>query len=353
MTAAAIGNLIYLFGGVGINGSESILDVSDDLWVFDTAALSWNRVANSYPWPAPRRCPGWTRDGDRLLLWGGSGVTVGTNNVPTHNFLNDFWQFLPGKDTWQQIRETNSHDPAPTDQEYDAATPVPRYTPVFQSVEKGLFLYGGYTEDRLGKRKLNDVWINKNAQWNPIPLCGHQGYKEGAKWPGTRYGSMSTADLSKVYVCGGFSDEGDHNDLWQFDLASQEWRLLVPDHDASLYAPSPRYCAAFAFYQDKLFLFGGRSRRYPKLNFNDLWMFDLKQRKWSQIHDNRLPHRYDAGAEYPGYHAKSAAAIVGSEWYIWGGEGLHGHVSDFWRLKLDSLYWEQIQPARSDDPCFW
>ena len=100
-------------------------------------------------------------------------------------------------------------------------------------------------------------------------------------------------------------------------------------------------------------MFGGRSRKDPKANYNDLWCFDLGQEQWRCISPNRTPHRYDAAAAFPGYHAKSASAVIDRQWYVWGGEGLHGHVSDFWRFSFDTLEWQLLQAARPDDPRFW
>lgn len=351
MAATSHGSSIYFFGGVGATGTESILDVSADLWCFDADALSWRPIAHSSTiWPSARRCVGWTTEREHLLLWGGSGISVESDGVRKHNFLNDLWQFDPVAETWLLVRPTDDNRHTPIDD--GDPFPFPRYTPVFQSVGNELFLFGGYTEDRLGKRKLNDAWVRSSNHWQQVPFSAKTGYGVEADWPGLRYGSMATADEACVYVCGGFSDDGDHNDLWCFDMTSRQWHLLTPDHDSGT-APEARYCGAFARYARRLFLFGGRSRRFPKVNFNDLWMFDLDAKVWSRLSDNRSPHRYDSAAEFPGYHAKSSSAIVGQHWYIWGGEGLHGHVSDFWRFDFQKLEWQLIQTARPDDPVFW
>lgn len=349
MAAAAIGESIYFFGGVGAAGTESILDVSADLWSYDTAKRVWREIQSSGPWPSARRCVGWLALPQSLLLWGGSGISVGGDGRPRHNFLNDLWTFDPGGECWAMVRGTDDHQRAPGD--VSPAFPSPRYTPVFQAVDDVLFLFGGYTEDRLGKRKLNDAWVCGRDGWAEIPRQGEEGYTSSAVWPGLRYGSMSASDVTSVYVCGGFADDGDHMDLWRFDMANRHWQLLAPESGSRL--PEARYCAALTCYRRKLFLFGGRSRRFPKLNFNDLWEFDLDSGEWTMRSGNRSPHCYDGTADYPGYHAKASSVRVGASWYLWGGEGLRGHVSDFWRLHLDSLEWELLGPARSDDPVFW
>ena len=352
MAAASYEESIYFFGGVGANtGTESILDVSNDLWRFDTQALAWERIRETPPWPSCRRCVGWTTHKDRILLWGGSGIRDNGGRV-LYTFLNDLWGFSPANQTWEQCHDTDDHQQTPFEDRRRRIYPFPRYTPVFHSVGDKLFLYGGYTEDRLGKRKLSDTWIFQDNVWFEIPSVEPMGYSDGARWPGVRYGSMSTCDGSRVYVCGGFSDDGDHIDLWYFDMERQEWTLLAPDFRLQKF-PVPRYCASFSIYNGRIFLFGGRSRQNPKTNFNDLWTFDLSSDLWIKIHGNRAPHRYGKDAEFPAYHAKSAVAVIDSGWYIHGGEGLHGHVSDFWRFDLVRYQWELIQSARADDPSFW
>ncbi len=159
-------------------------------------------------------------------------------------------------------------------------------------------------------------------------------------------GTRSTCSSAGVFR------RGDHIDVWAYVDKNRSWKLLSPDRrdDAT---PSPRYCGAMSYRDGRLYLFGGRSRRYPKRNYNDMWLFDLSTSSWRLLEDNRSPHTYTKDALFPGYHAKSATATVGSRWYILGGEGLNGHVSDFWVLERDSLEWTLLQPARDDDPALW
>ena len=348
MAVTSIGESIYFFGGVGARGTESILDVSADLWCFDTKALSWREIDRSGLWPSSRRCVGFESKESDLLLWGGSGIASAEGGGHRHDFLNDFWRFNSIALEWELISDSQDHRSTPSGDEF----PFPRYTPVFHVSGDELFLFGGYTEDRIGKRKLNDAWIRSAGKWRQVPFYGKQGYFNGADWPGLRYGSMSAADAQNIYVCGGFSDEGDHIDLWRFDMARKCWGILSPDGVSSEF-PAPRYCAAFMLYEQKLYLFGGRSRAFPKLNFNDLWEFDLDSKRWSMVFDNRAPHSYGPDADSPGYHAKSSSVLVGDFWYLWGGEGIRGHVSDFWRFDLKLRNWQLLQSARRDDPIFW
>jgi hypothetical protein len=353
MAAVAMGSTLYFFGGVGANtGTESILDVSNDLWRFATNTMTWHEISRQGIWPSPRRCFGWRATADGLYLWGGSGLKIdGATGKTTYSFLNDLWWFEPQYERWTQLEESDNHEKCPL---LENTRPLPRYTPVFSEWQRNLILFGGYTEDRLGKRKMNDLWIRKSCgEWVEIIRDGgREGYDRYAAWPGLRYGSMSASLDGKLYICGGFSDGGDHIDLWELDCRNMRWRILSPDNDGTD-VPMKRYCAAMVCFDGAIYLFGGRSRRYPKLNFNDLWRFSLVTLRWEKIQDNREPHRYDHDAAFPAYHAKSAVTLSGHQVYLWGGEGIAGHVSDFWRLDLKNQEWELLQAARRDDPKFW
>jgi hypothetical protein len=320
------------------------------MWVFDTKSFGWAQIPVKDPWPAPRRCAGFTTIGVSLSLWGGSGVCQ-RKGIAEHNFLNDIWRFWPDKIVWELIQPSDEHRMTPFEDNKKKHHPFPRYTPVYQSVGKEIFLFGGYTEDRLGKRKLNDTWLYFDDLWTYVPEKNPQGYGSNAKSPGVRYGCMSASDGRYAYICGGFSDT-DLIDLWRFDMVSRQWELLYPNI-SSASIPSKRYSAAFVCYNQKLFLFGGRSRKYPKLNYQDLWIFDLVEGKWIEVAGARGLRADDSSVDWPPYHAKLASALVEDYWYIWGGEGINGHVSDFWRLNLNKFQWQLIQAARNDDPLLW
>lgn len=356
---------LYLFGGIGADGSESVLDVNNQLWQFDTEELSWYRIEETDTWPSPRRWPGWDAEGTTAYLWGGSGLRTPDPSEPnpnahitapddasvTYDFRNDLWKFEPAEAAWTRIEDSDDYR---TDEYVKRNRPQPRYTAVFHRFEGSLFLFSGKTQTAEYENViLGDVWIrDAEGEWEAVERGNAVlGTDVNADWPAARYGTMWAANEQAIFICGGYGEQ-DYNDLWRFDLETRDWQLLSP-HRASDDRHAPRYGSAFAYYDQTLYLFGGRSREYPKRNYNDLWEFDLTTREWSQLEENRSPHRYDESATYPGYHSKSANAVVGKYWYIWGGEGRHGHVSDFWRFNLETHEWQFIQPQRQDDPIFW
>lgn len=321
MACAPLGSALFFFGGVGANtGTGSILDVSDELWRFDVPASRWHPIERTASWPAPRRCVGWAPLGNGLVLWGGSGVEE-RDGGSAYTFLDDMWTFGT-EHGWSEL---------------DARGPTARYWPAFEAVGETMVLFGGYTEDRLGKRRLDDVWVFLDGRWE----------RRSARGPSARYGTASASDGDGLLVFGGASDDRDHGDVWRYD---GDWTCLRADGDDG---PAPRYCAALGLHDRSLLVFGGRSRRSPKENHNDLWRFQLDEGRWELLQPNRLPHRYDGSTPFPGYHAKAATAVLDRALYVWGGEGRNGHVSDFWRLDLDSLSWQLLESARADDPVLW
>ena len=351
MAMTALDDRLYLFGGVGAAGTESILDVANDLWTFTPDTGVWAQLpqAAGQPWPEPRRCCGFTASHGQIWCWGGSGITRDGDRT-THTFLNDLWSRSAQSARWEQLEASDDFRTSPL---ADGLRPEPRYTPAFHRVGTSLVLFGGYTEDRAGHRKMNDVWIysDHTRRWRRPPPDAPDGYQAGARWPGVRYGSMNAADDQMLYVCGGFADDGDHIDVWSWDLAAERWTMLSADGDGG--APRARYCAAMVCHQRALWMFGGRSRRHAKDNFSDTWRFDLDRRQWEQIEGAAAEHRYDGGAPRIAYHAKAASAMLGERWFVWGGEGLHGHVSDMWYFDFTAAKWSQVAAARDDDPRFW
>ncbi len=139
MAASAFGESIYFFGGVGSGGTDSILDVSNDLWCFNTADLTWRQIPYSEPWPGPRRCVGWLAYGNCLLLMGGSGISKASEEGVRYTFLNDLWRFIPSEERWELLRDTDDHLETPFDDNKNDLFPIPRYCAAFGIYKKKYF----------------------------------------------------------------------------------------------------------------------------------------------------------------------------------------------------------------------
>ena len=341
MTAAWVGEEIYVYGGVGKSRSESILDVSSDLWAFDPVRGAWRDIPHAQPWPSPRRCPGVVVDAHQILSWGGSGLTGTSGDGTKHTFDNDFWSFDTIQQTWRPLPQRAADSPL--------GIPAPRYFPVMEKAPTGLVLFGGYGEDAGVQHYFSDTWILQEEGWSDLTATKNQGSSEDVE-PSRRYGAASAIVDGSILMFGGFGGTRDLGDVWRFDPVHFSWTRLWAGVEED--GPAPRYSPAIAAFEGYLVIFGGRSRLSPKLNYSDLWTFDIERCRWQSITGHAEHSNYRL-ADVPAYHAKTAYCTGDSGLWILGGEGSEGHVSDFWRLDLPTMNWELIQSARPDDPIFW
>jgi hypothetical protein len=196
MAATAGDQKNYFFGGVGGNDSESIFDISNELWCFDTIALTWQQIPYREPWP--RRCVGWTVHDEDIVLWGGSGSHNTPENGMRYTFLNDFWCFVSSGNRWRLLRHTDDHLQTPFADFRQQHMPSPRYTPVFESVRQELFLFGGYTEDRRSTMipglSILHTMPNQQLQW--WANIGISGEEKGYMSMSAIFGGLTSSNRS-------------------------------------------------------------------------------------------------------------------------------------------------------------
>lgn len=342
MRAAKVKDDIFVLEGVGAKGTESILDVSNLLWAFNTISLEWHLVQCQGDRPSPRRYPGFVSQADRIVLWGGSGLKIRNGHAEGHTFESDLWHFSPERSQWTCVERSTSTS--------SSLHPAPRYFPVFENLGSEIVCFGGYGEENTEPRYFGDTWRLSNGKFEEVFSNRNSQHPPCLNQPAPRYGAMAAVFDGELYVFGGYDGSRDRSDLWRYSPVAREWSLIGVEEGG--YGPSARYSGAVASNSDSLVLFGGRSRKFPRNNFSDLWRFDIQTRQWHMITGHSSHSNY-RDADVPAYHAKSAYCSDGRSLWVLGGEGASGHVSDFWRLDLSSLGWELIHGARPDDPVLW
>ena len=253
--------------------------------------------------PPGVRFPSLSPDGTGgFLRFGGCGFSAGAVD-----FADTLWRW-DGR--WSRI-------PA------GEVGPAPRYTSAFVRRGSAFYLFGGNSQasDRRNTY-YGDLWVLEDGRWRLV-------HDEGLG-PGPRYGFGWVRCDDILYVFGGFDGEVDRNDLWALDLTSLSWTEMPA-------GPKARYCPALGVHEGRLVLFGGRSKTNPKVNLSDTWIFCDDWEEWD--------------GPSPGYHAKSAFATCPDGLWIYGGEGLRGHVSDTWRFGVDG--WSCLDAGIDGDPVLW
>ncbi|WP_297474459.1 kelch repeat-containing protein [Ferrovum sp.] len=241
------GNL-WLFGGYGYASSNSPGDLND-LWEYAPAAKTWTWVGgstqtNQFGSYSSTEIPGarlasvsWTDQSGNLWLFGGQGYA--TSGSPGE--LNDLWKYNPTTKTWVWIRGSSSTNQLST-LSGTAASPGARHDSVAWTDSTGnLWLFGGQGYAASGSLgELNDLWkfTPGTAQWtligsgNFLNQTGSYGTSQTSSptnLPGSRDSSVAWTDTSgNLWLFGGYGYDstgtlGELNDLWKFNLGTQQW----------------------------------------------------------------------------------------------------------------------------------
>ncbi|OAQ98277.1 hypothetical protein LLEC1_07343 [Akanthomyces lecanii] len=154
--------------------------------------------------------------------------------------------------------------------------------------------------------------------------------------PSGRYGHSLNILGSKIYIFGGQVEGYFMNDLAAFDLnqlqmANNRWEILLQS-DASPSIPAARTNHTVINYNDKMYLFGGTNGFEW---FNDVWCYDPKVNKWSQL---------DCIGYIPSRREGHAAALVDDVMYIFGGRTEEGSdLGDLAAFRISLRRWYTFQ----------
>ena len=303
------GNL-WLFGGYGYASSTTHGELND-LWKFNLGTRQWTWVggsnqinqSGSYS-PSSPQTPGarlasvsWTDSTGNLWLFGGQGYAASGSQGE----LNDLWKFNLGAQQWTWVKGSSSPNQLST-----TALPGARHDSVAWTDSMGnLWLFGGQgyaASNTLGE--LNDLWkfTPSTQQWtlirsgNFLNQAGSYGTPQTSSLtnlPGSRDSSVAWTDTSgNLWLFGGYGYDstgalGELNDLWKFNLGTQQWTWVNGSNLVSQlgsYGSQPgtrgmpgARSSANAWFSSgigasgSLWLFGGQEGSGNYLN--DLWQY--------------------------------------------------------------------------------
>ncbi|WP_165836437.1 Kelch repeat-containing protein [Taibaiella soli] len=330
---------LYLYGSHSTNLYETE-KYGADVWDYDPANHQW-RLLRSHEnvaiYNPPAVCgtkgvedslnnpgiraaaTGFTYD-NRLFLFGGYGFDA----VGNYGYLNDIWEYNVFTNNWEWVSGDSivntSQVTGPSGVFSSSAKPAGRTDAVSFYVNNLFYIFGGQTNiDRA-----NDLWAYNPATnewcWFKGGLnaqhgsYGIKGVASSTNWPGSRYGGMGWGLNGKLYMLGGYGDDGDPqlgsygllDDLWEYDLSSGLWKWLKGDLEfpftqagagfPSIYgtmgigsgSTSPGGIEYAARWTDdnKLFLLGGsgyNTDNYNPEELNTQWSYDPAANKWTWV----------------------------------------------------------------------
>lgn len=206
---------------------------------------------------------------------------------------------------------------------------------VLDSDHKQLILFGGETNifetdtTSFPKFKIHDdLWIFDigTKKWNQVEVKGDKPSKRAY------YASSYDPIRKGMWLHGGF-DGGMLGDLWFYDAEKQTWEKIVVD---SGLIPAPRDAHALYYNpnQDQLLLFGGLLDFNTLSISNELWAFDIKEKKWSKLPEGPKGR----------FLFCSAFELMQEQLFLCGGLGEGGAETDniLWKYDLKVNSWISI-----------
>ena len=299
---------LYVHGGFGG-------DVLSDLHSFDPAARAWTDLSgavNGTP-PAARFGHGFTSTGGNLYVHGGSSNS--------NNPLSDLHSLDPVAMAWAALSE-----------EVEGVPPTARYRHGFASVAAKLYVYGGQDDtDALSELRSFDpaamAWTDLSDTVKGIP-------------PTARGGLGFTSAGGKLYVFGGYTDNGLVNDLHVYDPAATAWANLSAVAEGA--APAVRYEHGFASAGGELYVHGGEDGDGNPLS--DFHSFDPAARVWTDL----------SGAVQgtpPTASYSHGFASAGGRLYVHGGVGENNNLlSDLHVFDPAAIVWKDLSGVAEGAP---
>ena len=294
--------------------------------------------------------------------------------------------------------------------------PGARYESTGWTDQNGNFwLFGGWGHDASGSTGyLNDLWsFNPSTRvwtWmggsSTVPCSSSLGVTNctgqtgmygtlktpaAGSIPGGRFGGTGWTDShGHFWLFGGYGvdstgEQGDLNDLWEFDPSTGEWTWMggqnkgVPTLDtedgfpgvfgslgvpAAANIPGGRYNAAsWSDSNGNFWLFGGTGQDVAGavVTLNDFWRFDLSTNEWTWMGGSNaidVTLGFQSGtygtlgvpseSNFPGSRTGAAAWTDGNGnlWMFGGnGGGSNGNLNDFWSYNPSTNEWTWMSGA--------
>src|SRR5436190_5075068 len=396
------GNLWLTFG-------EDTWNIYNELWKYNVSTNQWtwvrgnnltedifpatygvqgtSAVANK---PGGRYEAGYWNDGASFWLFGGTGRANTFSG-----YLNDLWRYNSSTNEWTWKKGANA-----ANQKSNYGTmgislvsnaPGGRLSMSTWKDNNGkLWMFGGsglgggYVEGYLNDLWKYDTvanqwtWIKGDSTVNDAGDYGSIGVPSASNKPGARINACTWTDVSgNLWLLGGEGYDnagisGKLNDLWKYDIATNQWTWIKGNDFANAYGyygvkgisgvdnmPSARTDhISWSDISGNFWLFGGNGYDTSgTLGYlNDLWKYNTTINEWTWIKgDNRKNVFGVYGTtgksgvlNKPGGRTKASGWIdINGIFWLFGGEGYAGSgsglLNDLWKYNQGTNQWQWVK----------
>ncbi len=221
---------VLVFGG-NTSGSAANVALDNEVWSYEVASDTWERLRTSGPKPAPRlmHTALYDTNRDRLIVYGGADENLFSNNA---RYFSDLWALDLQSLAWTQLADGA-----------DADVPGRFWSTITHDPQADRYLlFGGHDDQALGNR--NDTWVYDPSDDTWANLAEGDAFARPANGFCDFPADFATVDVAQperrnahslvwspcghALLFGGKTDCGAINDVWQ--LTGVEWsEVLVAD----------------------------------------------------------------------------------------------------------------------------
>jgi hypothetical protein len=349
---------IILFGGNDFQPQECAdfgpKRFSGETWVYSLEHENWVRLTTDVsPSPRGRHRMVFDSKRNRALMFGGRFRAQEDSFTSPYELYNDLWAFSVNDDRWVELQTTGQ-----------GPSPRTNSAMVYDSVNDNLIVFGGSIAPTGTEfRPLDDTYILdlQSRVWRKLDNTGpvERLFHELVHLP----------DLNAVMLYGGGGVNAFTgpfiSDVWFLDLETETWSQVWDRTDSR--GPFARINPALVYNAEEgeVLLFAGHDDTAVG-HRNDVWTFDVNSYEWTEV----IPGDTGAGEgcarfcscppdfvsvdtqspERRQYHSFTLIPDAGDV-YLFGGKSDCGYLDDTWRFALDSLSWEEIDPAGQGEAC--
>ena len=387
--------LLYAnFSFAQINSTTPWIWMEGDNTINQKGIYGSQNVSNNNNKPGARNSSStWTDPTGNLWLFGGFG-----HSSTSQGYLNDLWKYCPATSEWIWMHGDNTAGKYGVYGTQGIASSTYKPGSSYQSVswtdkDGNLWLFGGFGYSSASMGLLNALWKYNTAtnQWtwvkgdNTVNAAGSYGTKSVANinnFPGARHSSQTWVDAAgNLWLFGGNgyagSTEGILNDLWKYNIATNEWTWINGDNTINQPAvygtkavtsatnkPGARYVSTS--WQDatgNVWMFGGYG--YDETfagNLNDMWKYNPSTNQWTWMQGNKtIDQKAVFGTQgVPSITNKPGSRYVSNSWadaagelWMFGGYGFDqinsGYLNDLWKYNTTNNTWTWIKGDNNVD----